>query len=201
MAKRRFTFLCWSGYAVAVVLASGCGAADPSQAAAASRTGALCLPGAEGFLRARLRGALNADLDWKDAQIRCEGGSRPDGAGVRVSIAGPLPDAAGSDAGRTLRFVFGIDADAGMTHGTALATNITAIVESGNGSATRVFATRGDDKCTTDRLQRQGTGSGTNEFRVEARGFCLGPASTLDGTERLLVTTFDFAGRVTLESP
>ncbi len=33
-------------------------------------------------------------------------------------------------------------------------------------------------------------------YRVEARGFCLGPATSLSREERVLVTSFDFAGRV-----
>ena len=33
---------------------------------------------------------------------------------------------------------------------------------------------------------------------VEAHGFCVGPAATLGGDARLLVTRFDFAGRIDL---
>jgi hypothetical protein len=204
MPLRRFVSLPHAASTLLVLLATACGAADPRPSVAAAPAAASCLPDASGFLRARLRGALNADLDWHDAQIRCEGGARPDGAGLRVSIAGPLPDATGANAGRTLRFVFGIDTAAGATGGAALATNVTAIIEGAAAAQSAVFATRGDDKCTTDTLQRRAAGAaagGGRDFRVDARGFCLGPASTLDGKERLLVTTFDFAGRVTLESP
>ncbi len=132
------------------LLAAGCGAADSTSAARSNAGATQCLPDGSGYLRAQLRGALNADLDWHDAQIRCEGGARPDGQGLRVSIAGPLPQSVGADAGRTLRFVFGIDGAAAASDGSALATNLTAIIEGGT-----VFATRGDDKCTTDRLERR----------------------------------------------
>ncbi len=60
---------------------------------------AHCLPDAGGYLRAQLRGAINADLDWHDADIHCEGGPRPDGEGLRVSIAGPLPAIGRSERG------------------------------------------------------------------------------------------------------
>lgn len=176
-----------------------CSAAKPPSPATAAAPGttAHCLPDASGFLRAQLRGAINVDLDWHDADLRCEGGARPDGEGLRVSIAGPLPAAAGDKAGRTLRFVFGIHSAATATEGTALATNLTAIVE-GDGS---LYATRGDDKCTVDHLVRRAVPNpqSAHDFRVDARGFCLGPASSIDGDARLLVTTFDFAGRVSLE--
>ena len=63
----------------------------------------------------------------------------------------------------------------------------------------RVFATLGDDKCTVDSLtQRRVETLGTDRavYRVEARGFCLGPATSLSRGERVVVTSFDFAGRV-----
>ena len=52
-------------------------------------------------LRARIRGALNVDLDWKDAQARCGGDARPDGSGLRLSFAGPGPG------GKVMHLVFG----------------------------------------------------------------------------------------------
>jgi len=188
--------------AAVAFIAAACSATDP---VAAKPAVTQCLPDAGGYLRAQLRGAITADLDWHDADIRCEGGPRPDGEGLRVSIAGTLPPSAGERAGRTLRFVFGIDTAAAVTDGNALATNLTAIVESGAGSGDpALFATRGDDKCTVDRLQRRtaaGAAAGAKDYRVDARGFCLGPATSLDGAERLHVTTFDFAGRVSLDLP
>src|SRR5256885_17074385 len=65
-------------------------AASPAQAVPAPAGGAKgCLPGGNGYLRARIRGALNLDIDWHDAEIECDGGPRPDGSGLRVSFAGP----------------------------------------------------------------------------------------------------------------
>lgn len=184
-------------------LTAACSSTDRAAAATHPATDARCLPDSTGYLRAQLRGAIVADLEWRDADMHCEGGPRPDGAGLRVSIAGPLPAAAGEAAGRTLRFVFGIESAASLTEGSALATNVTAILEGGPGSGEpALFATRGDDKCTVDHLQRRsaaGAGADAKDFRVDARGFCLGPASSLDGQTRLLVTTFDFAARVSFE--
>jgi len=63
----------------------------------------------------------------------------------------------------------------------------------------RLFATQGDDKCTVDALTQQRTGplgGPERSWRIEARGFCVGPAATLSGDARLLVTRFDFAGRI-----
>jgi hypothetical protein len=152
-----------------------------------------CLVAGNGYLRARMRGAVDLDLDWKDAQMECEGGPRPSGNGVRVSIGGPLR---GDD--RRIRLVFGI-AGVGEGHsGETLRTNVTILFE----GEQRVFATLGDDKCTVDSLSQQrveSLGAGRAIYRVEARGFCLGPATSLSKGERLLLTSFDFAGRVEFE--
>jgi uncharacterized membrane protein (UPF0127 family) len=66
----------------------------------------------------------------------------------------------------------------------------------------RIFATQGDDKCTVDSLTQHRVESldpARAIYRVEARGFCLGPATNLLRSERLIVTSFDFAGRVEFE--
>ena len=142
-----------------------------------------------------MRGALDLDLDWKNDEILCEGGPRPPGKdnrsnGVRVSIAGP----ARGDAHR-IRLVFGI---AGVTEGRGgegLRTNLTILFE----GEKRIFATQGDDKCTVDTLSQERVervGPGRAIYRVGARGFGLGPATSLSRDERVLLTSFDFAGRV-----
>jgi hypothetical protein len=171
-------------------------AAPEQSPASASERG--CLTGGNGYLRARIRGALNLDLDWRNADIVCEGGARPGSRGIRLSFAGPLQ----SD-GRRLRIVFGIGALREGRAGRALPTNLTVIFE----GEKRFFATRGEDKCTTDDLRQERVGdlSGRERaYRVVARGFCTAPASAVNQSERILVSSFDFAGRISFsagESP
>lgn len=176
----------------AAVLLIQPGAAQP---VAARSHGAVvgCLDNDSGYLRARLRGALTLDLDWRGAEMQCEGGPRPDGRGMRVSIAGPER----SD-GRRLRFVFGIANATEGTSGRALPTNLTVIFE----GEKRLFATRGDDKCTVDELRQErigALGGPRRSYRVVARGFCTAPAANPERSQRLLVTSFEFAGRVIFE--
>jgi hypothetical protein len=150
-----------------------------------------CLANGNGFLRAKIRGALNLDINWHNSEMECEGGGRPDGSGLRVSFAGPLH----SD-GRRLRLVFGVGEAREGKAGRALPTNLTVIFE----GEQRLFATRGQDKCTVDDLTQQrfgALGGKVRTYRVIARGFCISPASTLDDREHLLLSSFDFAGRVT----
>lgn len=138
-----------------------------------------CLAG-QGRLEAQLRGALQADLDWR-GQMHCDGDLRPDGSGLRISLAGPL------DAARRVRFIFGIDLqDTASGPAQVLPTNLTVLVE---GEAT-LFATRGADKCAVEDLERTVLEPGLE--RVSVRGYCLGPASDLAGAQRVLVPTFSF---------
>ena len=162
-----------------------------SSATSATTTG--CLASGGGYLRARLRGALQLDLDWQNAEMVCEGGRRPEGAGIRVSIGGP-----DRGNGRRLRFVFGLSGGREATDAKALPTNVTIIFE----GEQRVFATLGDEKCTVDTLQQErigAPGGPKRSYQVTARGFCTAPATTLAGDARLLIQRFDFAGRIDIE--
>ncbi len=154
-----------------------------------------CLATGDGYLRARIRGTLTLDVDLHNAELECDGGGRPDGSGIRVSFAGPLR----SD-GRRLRMVFGIGTAAEGSSGRELPTNLTVIFE----GEQRLFGTRGEDKCTVDELKqdRIGTlGGPVRSYRVIARGFCIAPASALNGHDQILVSSFDFAGSVTFTDP
>jgi hypothetical protein len=160
-------------------------------APAALATAPGCLAAGNGYLRARIRGALNLDINWRNAELECAGGERPDGSAIRVMFAGPRrPD------GHRLRMVFGIARAHEGKNGHELPTNLTVILE-GEG---RLFATRGDDRCTVDTLRQErldGSGSAAHSYRIVARGFCISPASTLNNAQRILVSSFDFAGQAT----
>jgi len=162
--------------------------AVPAPGGARPATAPGCLPTGNGYLRARIRGALDLDIDWRNAQIECDGGPRADGSGIRMSFAGPRR----SD-GRRLRLVFGVNAVREGRSGRALPTNLTVIVEGGQ----RLYATRGEDRCTIDSLNQQRlsiSGTKPRSYRIVARGFCVAPASTLNDAEHILVSSFDFAG-------
>jgi hypothetical protein len=146
-----------------------------------------CLGDGTGYVRARIRGALNMDLNWKDAQLECDGEARPDGSGLRVSFAGPVAG------GKIMHLVFGVSSAREGAPGRELPTNLTVLLEGG-----RVFATRGDDKCTLDELSQHPLpdSSGARVWRIEAHGFCVAPANAVAGSGRILVSRFDFAGRI-----
>jgi len=158
-------------------------------ASAPSAAIAGCLGTQSTYLRAQLRGALEADLDWSGAALACEGSARPNGDGVRISLSGPL-DASG----RTLRMLIGVPTLPGRASATALPANVTLIIEDGK----RVYSTRGDDKCTLDTLTQEPLPGGSEyarTYRISGRGFCVDPASSLDQNGRVFINRFDFAGR------
>ena len=165
-------------------------AGPPPASTATAAVGHGCLPTGNGYLRARIRGALDLDLDWRNAELECEGGPRPDGSGLRIIFAGPKH----AD-GRRTRLVFGVEAVREGRAGHELPTNLTVIFE----GEERLFATRGDDRCTLDSLSQErlgALGGAQRTYRVIARGFCVAPASTLDERAHIMVSRFDFAGVV-----
>lgn len=164
----------------ASVLAAAC--MQKSAPAAQADVAGGCLQSGDGRLQADVRGALEANVDWQDAQMTCDGDLRPDGKGLRITIAGPM------QGGQQLRFIFGIDlVDTAEGPAQVLPTNLTLLVE---GESPQLYATRGDDKCAVENLERTPVQEGVE--RVSARGYCLGPASDLAGETRVLVPTFSF---------
>lgn len=164
--------------------------ASANQALGAAAT-THCLANGTGELKARLRGALDARLAWQDGVMECVGGARPDRSGIRVSIAGPL-DATG----HRLRFVFGVKSAPGTAQSANVPTNLTIIQE----GAQRLFTTLGDDKCQSERLtQRLEDPAHPHVYVVEAHGYCIGPAATLDHGAQLWLDSFDLRARIDTE--
>ena len=162
------------------------GALAPPPAAAVP---ANCLSTGDGYLRARVAGAVEARINWTDAGLRCQGEARDTPPGVRLSFQhrGAKPD---------LLFVFGLTGVREGRAAHAVATNLTVIVQ----GTDRIYGTLGDSRCTVDSLtQRRLDKPGL--YRVEARGFCTQPAHAVRGEGAVLVSTFEFAGPVTYDLP
>jgi hypothetical protein len=159
----------------------------PDAADSTWHTGHGCLSDGTGYFRARIGGAVTMDVNWKGPQLDCSGEARPDGGGLRVSFAGPGPG------GKPMRVVFGVAAAREGRAGRELPTNLTALLEGG-----RIFATRGDDKCTMDQLTQHPLPGqhNTRVWRIEGRGFCVAPANALGSKAHILISRFDFAGRI-----
>lgn len=162
-----------------------------------------CLPSNRAYLKAHIRGAVHLDVDLHGVQLACEGGPRIDGSGIRIGFEGRV-----GSGRRRVRVVFGIDGAREGRPGQELPTNLTVIFE----GERQLFATQGDRNCTIDRLgqERIGEDGGATlqplpaaarprSYLVTAHGFCIAPANDLGGKRRIVVTTFDFAGRADFE--
>jgi hypothetical protein len=169
-------------------------APQSANAAQTAQKGAQCLPNHEGFLRARLSGNANEELNWGAAEIECTGGARPDDTGVRIRFTQKV--AAGV---QRWILVFGISRLKEGQRGRALPANVTLIRE-GSGE---FYSTQGDDKCTIDEVRQvaiSGMPRKARSYRLTARGFCTEPARAVRGPGAILVSRFDFVGRVDFET-
>jgi hypothetical protein len=147
-----------------------------------------CLEQGNGFLRARLSGSIRAEIDWQRS-MECSGATRP-GGGVRMRFSHAF-----GDKDQQLVLVFGIGELREGEPARNLPVNVTVIRQ----GAGEFFGTQGDASCMIDELQQEalaGIPLRNRSYRVVARGFCMKPARAINGNGSVLLTRFDFAGRV-----
>jgi hypothetical protein len=173
-----------------IVVALFAATSSSDAAAPVKGTAVVCLESGDGYLRAKIAGAVDARIDWPNSGTRCEGESRDSPPGVRLSFqraAGGKPN---------LLLVFGLS---GVTQGQSaheVKANLTVIVQ----GTSRIYGTLGDSRCTVDSLSQRPLNA-AGAYRIEARGFCTQPAHAVRGKGDVLVSTFEFAGPVTYEMP
>ena len=156
-------------------------------------TATQCLPHEAGFLRAKLQGSINRELSWTSPTLECTGSVRPEGDGIRLRF-NPAPDSE-----NPLMILFGISKLHPGESGTALPVNVTVIVE-GQG---QFFATQNENKCTLDEVKQSVLAVASSQdhaYQVTARGFCTQPARALNGDGSILISWFDFSGRLDLDT-
>jgi hypothetical protein len=165
------------------LLSVSCGHAgdDSAQQGLPVAQQALCRPAGEGLLRARLQGAVDAEIDWSAATPQCRGGLRPGGDGVRLLYKGNV-----AGAGPFL-VVIGIGPLRAGQSARNVPVNLT-LVREGTG---RFFATQGDDKCAMDEVRQEAVAGEAAAYRLTGRGYCTQPARAVGGDGAVLVSRFD----------
>jgi hypothetical protein len=151
-----------------------------------------CLPRGDGYVKARVAGAFEAELDWRDQDIECTGAARPDG-GVRMRFSGLEAK------GGRLVLVLGIGALREGRNARLLPVNVTLMRE-GKGE---FYSTQGEDKCMLDEVRQEplvGIPHRARSYRVVVRGACTEPARAVRGQGAVLLSRFDAAGRVDFET-
>lgn len=183
----------WS-LGLSIVLGISSVFAAESQQPAAPEEKSQCLPSGDGYLKARLSGAIAAELNWKNDELECVGAIRPTDGGIRMRFS-----PSGSQANEKIVLVFGI---AQLAEGAAaknVPVNLTVIRE-GKGE---FYSTQGDDKCMLDDVRQTplvGIPFKSRSYRIVARGYCTEPARAVRGQGAVLLSRFDFAGRVDFET-
>lgn len=155
---------------------------------------ARCLPTGDGYLKARLAGTLATELDWGNEGTDCTGAVRPTDGGIRMRFARLDPGT-----GLRLVVVFGIAKLKEAQSASALPVNVTVIRE----GAGEFYSTQGDDKCMLDSVEQHaitGIPHRARSYRIVARGFCTEPARAVRGKGSVLLSRFDYAGRVDFET-
>ena len=148
-----------------------------------------CLPDHGGFLSMRLRGSIEAEIEWREPELACTGMPRPEGRGLRLRFSGPLPGAG------QLAIVFSAPGLGVGVSAHGMPVNVTLLDEAGE----RIYGTQGDSRCQFDEVEQLALTdpSSPRSYRVSAKGFCTVPARALDGDGAVLLTRFDFTGFVT----
>jgi hypothetical protein len=166
----------------AMTPASATPAGQSTQPAALAAAEALCRPADQGTLRARLQGAIDAEIDWTaPATPQCMGGPRPGGGGIRLVYKGTV----GTE---PLLVIIGIVIDPAQQSGRNVPASIT-VVREGSG---QFFATQGDDKCALDEVVQEPVAGVDGRFRLSGRGYCTQPARAVGDAEgAVLVSRFD----------
>jgi hypothetical protein len=147
---------------------------------------ALCRNAPEGYLRMRLQGAIDADLDWSAADQQCLGALRPGGNGIRLIYKGS------TEAGEPLLVVIGAGPLAEGEQARHVAANMTIVLEDGG----PFYSTRGDDKCALDEVSQEAVPPRAHRYRVSARGYCTQPARAIAGDGSVFVSRFDLVALV-----
>ena len=143
---------------------------------------ALCRPSDAGFLRAKLQGAIEAELDWSSPGTpQCVGGPRPTMDGLRLVFKGK----AGAD---PLLVIIGVGVGETVTAARNVPASVTVVRE----GAGEFFATQGDDKCAVDELTQEPVAGHDGRYRLSGRGYCTQPARAVgDDIGAVLVSRFD----------
>jgi hypothetical protein len=136
---------------------------------------------------------VKADLNWSNEGLECSGATRPNG-GVRVRFSHDFGKLPSGDAAR-LVLLFGIPGLREGRPGDNLPVNVTIIRE----GAGEFFGTRGDDKCLIEKFAQTAVAGAplrNRSYRVTASGFCTQPARAITGSGAVLISRFDFVGRI-----
>ena len=166
---------------VALLLA-GCGQDEtPLAPPTAIATATTC--GGSGYLAGQLRGALTAEVEWRDQEILCESMLRPDDRGVRLRFSGAVGD-------ERLAIIIAMPGlEPGMT-GADIDVVVTVNVD-GSG---RFFSTPSLGSCWADVTRNTPLDVLSAVHIVAGRLACVGPLGEFNGDAFVEISDLRFSG-------
>ena len=139
--------------------------------------------GDHGHLATTLVGAVEADIDWRAAELVCEGMPRPGGEGVRLRFAGQVDD-------RRFTIIIALPGLQRDQPASELASNVTLIEE----GAGRFFSTADTEICWTDVNFLESERGATNRYRIGGTLYCVAPLVEVNGSSSVSLAELDFSG-------
>jgi hypothetical protein len=151
-----------------------------------TRTVNPCVMDQNGYLRGKLFGQIQAELDWHGDNMRCDGMYRPEGQGIRLVFDEHLDEDLPG-----LLIVIGIaDAVPGSEVKDAPA-NITIIDQSRG----LFFSTQEEPRCwTTLTSQLLLTGTTEETWRMNGQLYCASALAALTGNGTVTLDDIEFSG-------
>lgn len=178
-ADTRRTLLAAWAFAIGAAAACGAGGTDAGDSAS------TCT--ADGSLSVTIYGGIEADLDWRGADLECSGMPRPDARGARLHFSG-LVDRDGTP--RRLAFIIALpELSRGGTVRETPA--IVTLIEEDSG---RFFSTAEAPVCWSDIAQQ--TPISDDAFAIRGIVYCVSPLAELNGSGGVSFTDLAFSGRV-----
>jgi len=148
----------------------------------------LCRSVDDGYLSGALYGAIEQRIEWRGTDMACDGGTRPDNAGIRVVFSGN-PTAATE----RLVMVIGIDGAIEDIAATERMANITVIDE----STGRFFSSGRQERCWTTVNNVEGDGP---NYRVSGELYCSGSLPSVSNSGSVTLRGFRYSGRLSIDA-
>lgn len=143
--------------------------------------------GDSGYLRGRLYGAIDWNLDFAANKLQCEGMPRPGGEGARLRFAGRI-----GDDERQIAIIIAIpELDRGSA-GSEYVSNVT-VIEEGRG---RFFNTVDPSNCLTDITAMTAIHIEGDRYTISGSLYCLAPLAEVNGDSSVSITELRFEGLI-----
>lgn len=169
-----------SAAGAAIVLLTGwmtLSVAGPESAASAQ--------GCAGYVRGKVFGALDMELDWSGSQLDCQAMGRPDGQGLRLYFAWDPGD------GQRLVLVLGVEGTTTSVARPETPANVTFI----NERSGHFYSSGGSGRCWTDIIRLATLPGSGHSQRLQGRLYCAAALPALNDRSSLTLGDLHWSGQ------